>query len=183
MYFFPLSLFKCIYLKNINMGMFCAYCLRPSLFAYYILPIFACELRYNPGVTCKEIKAVNPKWNQLWILIGRANAKVPILWPLDARSRLIRKDSDAGKDSGQGEKGTTEDKMVGWHHWLSGHESEQAMGDGEGQGSLACCSPWGHSCKELDMTEQLNSNRSLVTAMQHLLNCNAFVGPVAGTSD
>ena len=69
---------------------------------------------------------------------------------------LIRKDPDAGKDWRWEEKGTTEDEMVGWHHWLDGHEFEQALGNGEGQGSLACCSPWGH--KQLDMTEWLNKS-------------------------
>ena len=69
------------------------------------------------------------------------------------QSWLIRKDPDAGEDWRQEEKGTTEDKMVGWHHWLDGHESEQAPGDGLG-GSLACCSPRGH--KELDTTKWLN---------------------------
>ena len=72
----------------------------------------------------------------------------PILWPPDAKSRLIRKDPDAGKDCRQEEKGMTEDEMVGWHHRLNGHEFEQALGDGEGQGSLVSCSPWGH--KESD---------------------------------
>ena len=105
---------------------------------------------------CKEIKPVNPKGNQTWIFIGKtqAEAETLILWSSDVKSQLIRKDPDVGKDWRQEEKGMTEDKMVGWHHWLSGHE--QAPGDGEGQGSLACCSPW--SCKELDMTEQLNNN-------------------------
>ena len=105
---------------------------------------------------CKEIKPVNPKGNQTWTFIGKtqAEAETLILWSSDVKSQLIRKDPDVGKDWRQEEKGMTEDKMVGWHHWLSGHE--QAPGDGEGQGSLACCSPW--SCKELDMTEQLNNN-------------------------
>ena len=74
----------------------------------------------------------------------------------DLKSRLIGKDPDAGKDWKQEEKGTTEDEIVGWHHQLDGHESEQTPGDGEGQGSLACCSPWG--CKELDTTEWPNNN-------------------------
>ena len=78
------------------------------------------------------------------------------LWPPDAKSQLIRKDPDAGKDWRQEEKGTTEDEMVGWHHWLNGHEFEQALGDGEGQGSLVCCSPWCH--KELDTTGWLNNH-------------------------
>ena len=75
------------------------------------------------------------------------------------KSRLIGKDPDAGKDCRQEEKGATEDEMVGWHPRLNGHEFEQALSDGEGQGSLACYSPWGH--KELDMTEQLNNNNSM----------------------
>ena len=73
---------------------------------------------------------------------------------LNAKSWLIRKDPDAGKDRRQAEKGMTEDEMVGWHHWLNEHEFEQASGVGDGQGRLGCCSPWDH--KESDMTEQLN---------------------------
>ena len=98
------------------------------------------------------IKAVNPKGNQPWIFIGRTDAKAEalIFWPPDAENRLIEKDSAAGKDWRQKEKGTTEDEMVGWHHRLNGHEFEQTPGDSEGQGSLVCCKPWG--CKELDMT-------------------------------
>ena len=98
----------------------------------------------------KEIKPVNPKGNHPWIFIGRTDAEALILWPPDVKSRLMGKDPDAGKDWGQEEKGTTEDEMVGWHHWLNGHEFEQTLGNGEGQGSLVCCSPWG--CKELDTT-------------------------------
>ena len=89
------------------------------------------------------------------MFIGRtdAEAEAPILWPPDAKNWLIRKDPDAGKDWRQEEKGPTEDEMVGWHHWLDGHELEQAPGVGDGQGGLACCSSWG--CKELDTTEWL----------------------------
>ena len=106
---------------------------------------------------CKEIKPVHPKGDQSWIFIGRTDVKVevPILWPPDAKSWLIRKDHDAGKDWRQEEKGTTEHEMVGWYDWPNGREFEQAPGDAEGQGSLACYSPWGH--KESDMTEQLNN--------------------------
>ena len=102
---------------------------------------------------CK-IKSVNPKGNQSWIFIGRtdAEAKAPILWSPYAKSQLIGKDPDAGKIWRQ-EKGTTEDKMVGWHQ-LKGHEFEQALGVGDEQESLVCYSPLGH--KELDMTEWLN---------------------------
>ena len=79
----------------------------------------------------KKIKTVNPKGNQPWIFIGKtdAEAEAPILWPLDAKSQLIGKDPDAGKDWGQEEKGVTEDEMVGWHHQLNGHEFEQILGD------------------------------------------------------
>ena len=107
----------------------------------------------------KEIKPVKPKGNQSWIFIGRtdAEAEALILWPPDAKSWLIRKDSDTGESWRPEEKGTIEDKMVGWHHQLNRHEFEQTLGDGEGQGSLACCSPWGH--KESDMTEWLNNKK------------------------
>ena len=104
----------------------------------------------------KEIKLVNPKGNQSWIFIGRTDAEVesPILWPLDAKNWLIGKDPDAEKDWRQEEKGTTEDEMVGWHHQFNGPQFEQAPGVGDGQGSLACNSPWGH--RESDTTEWLN---------------------------
>ena len=104
---------------------------------------------------CKEIQPLNPKGNQSWIFIGKTNAKgeTSVLWPPDAKNWLTGKDSDAGKDWGQ-EKGVTVDEMVGWHHQLDGHEFEQDLGVGDGQESLACCSPWG--CKALDTTERLN---------------------------
>ena len=103
---------------------------------------------------CKE-KPVNPKGNQSSIFIGKtdAEAEIPILWPPDAKSRLIGKDPDARKDWRQ-EKGRPEEKMVGWHHQLDGHEFEQALWVGDGQGSLGCCSPWG--CKQSDTAEWLN---------------------------
>ena len=104
---------------------------------------------------CKEIHPVHPKGNQSWIFIGRtdAEAETPIHWPPDVKNWLISKDADAGKDGRQEEEGVTEDEIVRWHHWLNGHEFEQIRGVGDGQGSLACCSPWGH--KEFDTTEQL----------------------------
>ena len=103
----------------------------------------------------KEIKSVNPKENQPWIITGRADAetKAPILWPPDAKNQLIGKDPDAQKDRRQGKRRVTEDEMAGWHHQVNGHELEQVPGPGEGQGRLACYSPWGH--KKLDTTEQL----------------------------
>ena len=85
-----------------------------------------------------------------------AEAEAPVLLPPDKKSWLIWKDPDAEKDWRQEVKGVTEDEMVGWHHWINGHEFEQTLGDCEGQGSLACYSPWGY--KELDMTEQLNNS-------------------------
>ena len=105
------------------------------------------------SLDCKEIKPVNCKGNQTWIFVGRtdAEAETPILWPPNTKNWLIGKYSDAGKDWRQEEKGTTKDEMVGWHHWLDGHEFEQALGVGDGQGSLAC-----YSHKELDTTEWLN---------------------------
>ena len=89
----------------------------------------------------KEIKPVNPKEDQLRIFSGRTDAEVSVLWPPDAKSRLIGKDPDAGKDGGQEEEGVTEDEMVGWHHQLNICEFEQTLGDGEGQRILSCCSP------------------------------------------
>ena len=98
----------------------------------------------------KEIQPVNPKRNESWIFTGRTDAEAegPILWSPDGKNWLIGKDSDAGKDLRWEEKGMTENEMVGWHHWLNGHESEQTLGVGDGQGSLTCCSPWG--CKQSD---------------------------------
>ena len=95
---------------------------------------------------CKEIQPDNPKGNQSWIFIGRtdAEAETPILWPPDVKNWLTGKDPDAGKDWRQEEKGTTETEMVEMDQQLNGHEFEQALGIGYGQGSLVCCSPWGH---------------------------------------
>ena len=122
---------------------------RPRNWCFQIVVL---EKTLENPLACEEIKPVNPKGNQPWISIGRTDAKaeVPILWPPDAKSWLIRKDPDAGKDWRQEEKGMTEDEMVGWHHQLNGHEFEQTLGDSEGQGSLACYGPWVQ--KELYMT-------------------------------
>ena len=105
---------------------------------------------------CKEIQPVHPKGDQSWVFIGRTDveAETPILWPPDAKGWLIWEDPNAGRDWGQVEKGTTEDEMVDWHHRLHGHEFGWTLGVSDGQGVLACCSPWGY--KESDMTEQLN---------------------------
>ena len=107
-----------------------------------------------------EIKPVNLKVNQPWILFWRIDAETPILWPPDANSWLIGRDPDTGKDWRQKEKKATEDETVGWKHWINGHELGQTPGDGEGQRSLVCCSPLGH--KESDRTWQLNNRNSSI---------------------
>ena len=112
------------------------------------------EKTLESPLDCKETKPVNPKRNQPWIFIGRTGVEAPILWPPDVKNWLIGKDPDARKDWIQEEQETTEDEMIGWYFQLYGHEFEQVLGVGDEQGSLACCSPWGH--KELDMTEWLS---------------------------
>ena len=132
-----------------------AECLKSWCFQTVVL-----EKTLESPLDSKNIQPVHPKGNQSWIFIGRtdAEAETPILWPPDVKNWLIGKDSDAGKDWGQEEKGTTEDEVVGWHHRLDGHGFEQAQGVGDGQGSLGCCSPWGR--KEVDTTERLNNNNN-----------------------
>ena len=105
---------------------------------------------------CKEIQPVHPKGYQSWIFVEKTDAETetPVLWPPDARNWLIWKDPDAGKDWRQEDNGTTEVEMVGWHYRLDGHEFEQALGVGDRQEGLACCSPWGR--KESDTTVWLN---------------------------
>ena len=117
------------------------------------------EKTLESPLDCQEIKPLNPKRYQPWIFIGRTDveAETLILWPPDVKSWLIGKDPDAGKDWRQKEKGMTEDEMVGWHHWLNGHQFEQTPGNSEGQGSLECCSPWGQ--KESDRTERGNNKK------------------------
>ena len=104
-----------------------------------------CWKRLFRVLDCKEIQPVHPKGNQSWIFIGRtdAEAETSVLWPPDVKNWLTGKDADAGKNWKREEKGITEDEMVGWHHWLDGHEFEWTPGVGDGQGSLACYSPWG----------------------------------------
>ena len=106
--------------------------------------------------TARRSQPVHSEGDQAWDFFGRndAKAETPVLWPPHAKSWLIGKDSDAGRDWGQEEKVMTEDDMAGWHHWLDGRESEWTPGVGDGQGGLACCDSWGH--KESDTTEQLN---------------------------
>ena len=114
------------------------------------------EKTLESPLDCKELQTDHPKGNQSWLFTGRTDVEpeTPILWPPDAKNWLIGKDPDAGKDWCKEQKGMAEDEMIDWHHWLNGHEFEQAPGAGDGQGSLACCRAWGH--KKSDMTEQLN---------------------------
>ena len=112
------------------------------------------EKTLESPLNCKEIQPVHSKGDQSWVFFGRTDAETetPVLWPPDAKSWLIGKDSDAGRDWGQEEKGTIEDKMAGWHHRLDRREFEWTSGDG--QGGLAYCDSWGR--KESDTTEWLN---------------------------
>ena len=123
----------------------------------WCFPIVVLEKTLESPLECKEIKPVNSKENPALNIIGTtdAEADAPIIWLPDANSRFIGKDPDARKDWRQKEKGTTENEIVGWHHWLNGHEFEQTPGESEGQGILLCCSSWG--CKESDMTHWLNN--------------------------
>ena len=112
------------------------------------------QINIESPLDCKEIQPVHSEGDQSWVFFGRNDAKAPVLWPPHVKSWLIGKDSDAGRDWGQEEKGTTEDEMAGWHHQFDGCESEGTPGAGDGQGGLACCDSWG--CKESDMTQRLN---------------------------
>ena len=116
------------------------------------------EKTLESPLDCKEIQPVNLKGGQSWIFIGRTDveAETSILWPPDTKNWLVGKDSDAGKEWRQEEKGMTEDEMVGWHHLLDVHEFEQALGVDDGQGSLACCSPWGSQKVRQDWATELN---------------------------
>ena len=114
------------------------------------------EKTLESPLDCKEIQPVHSEGDQPWVFFGKndAKAETPILWPPHAKSWFIGKDSDAGRDWGQEEKGMTEDEMTGWPHRLNGREFEWIPGDGDGQEGLACCDSRGR--KEPDMTEQLN---------------------------
>ena len=114
-----------------------------------------CWRRLGSPLDCKEIQPVHPKGDQSWIFTRGTDvqAETPMFWPPDVKNWLIWKYLDAGKDWGQGEKGTTEDEMVGWHHWHNGHGFGWTLGVGDVQGGLVCCGSWGR--KVLDMTEQL----------------------------
>ena len=135
---------------DVRVGLWRAECWKVDNFWTVVL-----EKTLESPLDCKEIQPVHPKGDQSWVFIGRTDveAETPILWPPDGKSWLIGKGPDAGRNWGQ-EKGTTEDEMVGWHHWLDGYGSGWTPGVGDGQGGLACCGSWG--CKESDTTEQLN---------------------------
>ena len=132
------------------------------------------EKTLESPLDCKEIQPVHSEGDQPGDFFGRTEAKAetPVLWSPHAKSWLIGKDSDAGRDWGQEEKGMTEDEMAGWHHWLDGHESEWTPGDGDGQGGLVCCDLWG--CKESDMTERLNWTDDL--SLKHSTQITFFCG-------
>ena len=134
--------------------------------------IVVLEITLESPLNCKEIKPVNPKGNQPWIFIGRVviEGEAPILCPPDEKSQLIGNTSDAWKDWRQKEKRVTEDEMVGWHHQLNGQECEQALGDSRGQGSLACCRPWGCRVRHNCATEQLHVSTASTLASCLLLS-------------
>ena len=115
-----------------------------------------CWRRLLSPLACKELQPVHSKGDQPWVFFGRTDVKAetPVLWSPHAKRWPFEKDSDAGRDWGQEEKGKTEDEMAGWHHRLDRCESEWTPAVGDGQGGLACCNSWGH--KESDMTERLN---------------------------
>ena len=145
------------------------------------------EKTLESPLDCREIQPVHPKGDQSWVFFGRtdAEAETPVLQPPHAKSWLIGKDSDAGRDWGQEEKGTTEDEMAGWHHQLDGHEFEWTPGVGDGQGGLACCDSWGHRVGH-DWAAELNywllwlkllSSAALIS-ITHLVGSPSFLYPI-----
>ena len=127
------------------------------------------EKTLESPLDCKEKPPVHSEGDQSWDFFGRndAKAETPVLWPHHVKSWLIGKDFDAGRDWGQEEKGTTEDEMAGWRHWLDGCESGWTPGVGDGQGCLACCDSWG--CQESDTTERLNWTENRTSSMHWYL--------------
>ena len=164
--------FACIYSKQ--------HCIRRRLYGFSSSQVWIWELDYKESwvpknwcfwtvvlektlespLNCKEIQPVHPKRDRSWVFIGRTDveAETPVLWLPDAKNWLTGKNSNAWKDGRQEERGMTENEMVGWHHWLYGHEFEQAPGVGDGQGSLVCCS---HGVAELDTVQRLNWTNAL----------------------
>ena len=133
---------------------------RPKNWCFWTVVL---EKTLESPLDCKEIQLVHSEGDQPWVFFGGNDAKAEgsVLWPPHVKSWLIGKDSDAGRDWGQEEKGMTEDEVAGWHHRLNGHEFEWTPGVGDGQGGLLCCNPWGR--KELDMTERLNWTENVET--------------------
>ena len=129
------------------------------------------EKTLESTLDCKQIKTDNPKGNQSWKFIGRTDAKAeaPVFWSSDVNNQLTGKVPDAGKDWGQKENRASEDEMAGWHHRCNEYELGQTPRDGEGQGGLVCCSPWGY--KELDRPERLNKSNSNNKNYMHLVSC------------
>ena len=129
------------------------------------------EKNLESTLDCKEIQPVHPKGDQAWVFIGRtdAEAETPVLWPPHAKNWLIGKDPDAGRDWGQEEKGMTEDEMVGWHHWLNGHEVWVNSRSWWWTGGLVCCDLWGR--KESDTTELLNWTELYTGRWMNCLYC------------
>ena len=133
---------------------------------------------------CKEIQLVHSKGDQSWVFFGRndSKAETPVLWPPHVKSWLIGKDSDAGRDWGQEEKGTTEDEMAGWHHQPDGREFEWTLGVGDGQGGLACCNSWGR--KQSDTIDRLNWNEDYINhlvaaaAAKSFQSCPTLCDPI-----
>ena len=128
-------------------------CWAPKNWCFWTVVL---EKTLESPLDCTEIQQIYPKGIQSWIFIGRADAEAqtPMLWLPDGKNWLIGKDPDVGKDWRWEEKGRSENEIVGWRHWLNGHGFGWTLGVGDGQGGLACCSPWGR--KESDMTERLN---------------------------
>ena len=155
---------------------------RPKHRCFWIVVL---EKTLENPLDCKEIKPVNLTGNQSWLIIGRtdAEAETPVLWPPNAKNWLVGKDPYDGKDWRQEEKSMTEDEIVGWHHQLDGHKFAQTLGIREGQGSLACCSPWG--CKESDTTKQLNWTESTSCEVLGRVNklYSRLPGEISTTSD
>ena len=131
---FPIAMYRCESWTRKK-----AECWRTDVFKLWC----SWDKTFESPLDSKEIKPVNPEGNQSWIFIGRTDAEVPILWPPDAKSQLIGKDPDTGKDWAQ-EKRAMKNEMVGWHHQLNEQELEQTQGNSEGQGSLVSYSSWGH---------------------------------------
>ena len=150
MFFFPVVMYGC---ESWTIKESCV----PKNWCFWTVVL---EKTLESPLDSEGIQPVHPKGNQPWIFIGRTDAEAPILWPPDAKNWLNGKDPNVGKDWRQEKKGMTKDEMVGWHHWLNEHEFEETLGDGEGQGILACCTPWGR--RESDTTERFNWTEFLI---------------------